>query len=187
MHRPLSAAVLALSLIALGGFAAAAATTDVNVEIVTSAGTMEVALDPVRAPNTTKNFLRLVDAKFYDGGTFFRAVPGFVIQGGNRPREKDDDPSIKLEAPVNTGVHNLNGTIAMARTPRSGFREVGVLSRRRRSGASRRHRRAVGLCRLRARDEERRTHREDRAHARRGAGAARSRQDHSHPARSVSS
>ena len=73
--------------IALGAqfvVAAPAAAVDVNVAIVTTAGTIEVALDPVHTPITTKNFLAYVDKKFFDGGTFFRAVPGFVIQGGEQ-------------------------------------------------------------------------------------------------------
>ena len=87
-----------------------------SVAIVTSAGTIDVVLDPVHAPITTKNFLALVDRKFYDGGTFFRAVPGFVIQGGNKTRETDSDKTIPLETPLKTGVKNGDGAIAMART-----------------------------------------------------------------------
>ena len=94
----------------------AAAPSGPQVAIVTSAGTIDVVLDPVHAPITTKNFLSLVDRKFYDGGTFFRAVPGFVIQGGNKARETDHDKMIPLETPLKTGVKNLDGSIAMART-----------------------------------------------------------------------
>jgi cyclophilin family peptidyl-prolyl cis-trans isomerase len=114
MRRSLLAIVLA----ALFGtpLAAVAAPSDVNVEIVTNLGTIDVALDPVHAPVTVKHFLHYVDTKFYDGGSFFRAVPTFVIQGGNRAREKDDDPAIKLESPLKTGVRNVDGAIAMART-----------------------------------------------------------------------
>lgn len=95
---------------------ARAASGNVQVAIVTNMGTIDVALDPAHAPITVKNFLRLVDRHFYDGGTFFRAIPGFVIQGGNKGRESDRDQPIRLEAPAQTGVHNLDGSIAMART-----------------------------------------------------------------------
>jgi cyclophilin family peptidyl-prolyl cis-trans isomerase len=94
----------------------AAVPPDVRVRIVTSKGDIVVALDPSRAPKTTANFLHFVDSKFYDGGTFFRAVPGFVIQGGNQPREKPADPTVSLEPPASTGVHNTDGAISMART-----------------------------------------------------------------------
>ncbi len=95
---------------------AGAAPAAPKVAIVTSAGTIDVVLDPVHAPITTKNFLDLVDHKFYDGGTFFRSVPGFVIQGGNKTRETDHDKTIVLETPLKTGVKNVDGSIAMART-----------------------------------------------------------------------
>jgi peptidyl-prolyl cis-trans isomerase A (cyclophilin A) len=95
---------------------ARAASGPPHIAIVTSLGTIDVELDPVHAPVTTKSFLHLVDGKFFDGGTFFRSVPGFVIQGGNKTRESDRDVTIPLEAPAKTGVHNVDGAIAMART-----------------------------------------------------------------------
>lgn len=52
----------------------AAQSSVITVVIETSAGVIEVALDPVRAPMTTANFLRYVDAGMYDGGRFHRAV-----------------------------------------------------------------------------------------------------------------
>jgi peptidyl-prolyl cis-trans isomerase A (cyclophilin A) len=88
----------------------------IQIAIVTNQGTINVALDPVHAPVTTKNFLHYVDVKFYDGGTFFRAIPGFVIQGGNKSRELPNDRPIVLEAPIKTGVRNTDGAISMART-----------------------------------------------------------------------
>jgi peptidyl-prolyl cis-trans isomerase A (cyclophilin A) len=89
---------------------------EVRVAIVTDRGEIDVALDPVHAPATVKNFLRYVDAKFYDGGTFFRAIPGFVIQGGDKARESSDYPPIPLEPPLRTHVYNKDGAISMART-----------------------------------------------------------------------
>jgi cyclophilin family peptidyl-prolyl cis-trans isomerase len=54
-------------------------------------GEIEVELYPQLAPSTVKNFLRLVENGFYEGTTFHRVVPGFMIQGGD-PNSKDDDP-----------------------------------------------------------------------------------------------
>jgi peptidyl-prolyl cis-trans isomerase A (cyclophilin A) len=93
-----------------------AASDPPQIAIVTSLGTIDVELDPAHAPVTVKNFLNLVDHKFFDGGTFFRSVPGFVIQGGNKARETDRDTPIALEGPAKTGLRNLDGAIAMART-----------------------------------------------------------------------
>lgn len=86
-----------------------------RVRIVTTAGTIVVVLDPKRAPKTVANFLHYVNTRFYDGGSFFRAVPGFVIQGGNKPKEKPSDPKIPLETPLATGIRNTDGAISMAR------------------------------------------------------------------------
>jgi peptidylprolyl isomerase len=48
----------------------------------TSMGTMVIALDAVKAPNTVNNFVFLARYHYYDGLTFHRVINGFVIQGG---------------------------------------------------------------------------------------------------------
>lgn len=60
--------------------------------IVTKKGEIVLHLYPQVAPKTVENFVKLSKEKFYDGVTFHRVVPGFVIQGGD-PLSKDDDPS----------------------------------------------------------------------------------------------
>ena len=102
-----------------GGSPAAAVTPppgSPQVRIVTTEGTIVVMLDPAHAPVTVANFLKYVDAKFFNGGTFFRVIPGFVIQGGNQAKESSSDRPIALEDPKATGVYNVDGAIAMART-----------------------------------------------------------------------
>jgi cyclophilin family peptidyl-prolyl cis-trans isomerase len=120
-RSPFSAFLLALftmvGVLATGSLPAGAAGGDVSIAIVTNLGTIEVALDPVHAPVTVKNFLHYVDSKFYDGGSFFRAVPMFVIQGGDKARETAADRPISLEPPLKTGLKNVDGAISMARTP----------------------------------------------------------------------
>jgi peptidyl-prolyl cis-trans isomerase A (cyclophilin A) len=96
--------------------AANASVSHDRVEIVTQYGKIVIALDRKHAPKTVANFLHYVDRHFYDGGSFFRAVPGFVIQGGNKPHESPDDPKLTLETPLTTGVRNTDGAISMART-----------------------------------------------------------------------
>jgi cyclophilin family peptidyl-prolyl cis-trans isomerase len=88
-----------------------------RVRIVTAEGTIVASLDPVRAPKTVKNFLKYVDAKFYDGGAFFRAIPGHVLQGGNKAKESPQNIPIVLEDPKDTGLRNIDGALAMARMP----------------------------------------------------------------------
>jgi peptidyl-prolyl cis-trans isomerase A (cyclophilin A) len=98
----------------------------VRVLIQTDAGDVEVELDTKAAPNTVANFLKYVDAKFYDGGRFHRTVTPTnqpdntvkieVIQGGPNPaRAKDDFPPIKLERTRDTKLAHKDGIISMAR------------------------------------------------------------------------
>jgi peptidyl-prolyl cis-trans isomerase A (cyclophilin A) len=102
---------------ALGPLAGPASAEDgIPIAIVTDRGRIDAVLDPVHAPVSTKNFLAYVDRGFYKGGTFFRAVPGFVIQGGNQGRESATDRPIPLEPPSKTGLKNVDGALAMART-----------------------------------------------------------------------
>ena len=45
-------------------------------------GVIDLELDAQAAPITVENFLKLVNDGFYDGLTFHRIIPGFMIQGG---------------------------------------------------------------------------------------------------------
>jgi cyclophilin family peptidyl-prolyl cis-trans isomerase len=86
--------------------------------VKTSMGDIKIELWPDKAPVTVKNFLRYVDEGFFDGLTFHRVVPGFVIQGGGFSPDMQQKPTyqpIKNEAAGD--VKNLRGTLSMARTP----------------------------------------------------------------------
>ena len=95
-----------------------APTAPVRVTITTSAGPITVALDAAHAPVTTANFLRYIDAKRFDGITFYRAMtvaPGIgLIQGGQRDPRKLYPP-IAHEPTSATGLSHGDGTISMAR------------------------------------------------------------------------
>jgi peptidyl-prolyl cis-trans isomerase A (cyclophilin A) len=100
---------------------AGAAEEDDNPQVVfeTTAGPITIELDRVKAPITVENFLKYVDSGYYDGLTFHRVIPGFMIQGGgldDQMREKTEGarPPIKNEA--SNGVSNKRGTLSMART-----------------------------------------------------------------------
>ena len=83
-------------------------------------GIIKLALDASAAPNTVKNFLSLADKGYYDGLTFHRIIPGFMIQGGCPDGTGMGGPgySIKGEFAAN-GVKNplkpKRGVISMAR------------------------------------------------------------------------
>ena len=59
-----------------------AAGKPVLVRIETTRGNIDLALDPVKAPVTVKNFLAYVDQGGYNGTIFHRVIKGFMIQGG---------------------------------------------------------------------------------------------------------
>ncbi len=83
----------------------------------TSMGDIIIELNPSKAPITSANFLRYVDVGFYSNKIFHRVISNFMIQGGGFTPDfvqASTYPPIKLE--VNTGLSNLRGTIAMART-----------------------------------------------------------------------
>ncbi|MGH8292211.1 MAG: peptidylprolyl isomerase [Gammaproteobacteria bacterium] len=87
-----------------------------NVAIETNLGTFVVQLDRERAPLSVANFLQYVQTGFYNDTSFYRVVPGFVIQGGDYTAayaEKKTAASIPNES--GNGLSNLRGTVAMAR------------------------------------------------------------------------
>ena len=110
-------AVFALAL-SLG---VSAASTNPQVDIETTAGTIRVELYPDAAPKTVANFLEYVKAKFYDGTQFHRVIKGFMIQGGGFTGEFYQKPTrppvpIESEQSLKAGLSNVPGTLAMART-----------------------------------------------------------------------
>ncbi len=92
-----------------------------HVEIVVrDYGTIAVELDADSAPITVTNFLDLVDAKFYDGLTFHRIHPEFVIQGGDPDHNGTGGSSQKIKGEfsqngVDNSISHVRGTISMAR------------------------------------------------------------------------
>lgn len=92
-----------------------------RVALVTELGTIELELDGAHAPVSTANFLRYVDAKRFDGITFYRAMhlawgdqPNGLLQGGQRdPRRLF--PPIAHEPTSQTGLSHKAGAISMAR------------------------------------------------------------------------
>ena len=94
-----------------------AAAGNPKVEMETSKGKFVIELFAGNAPDTVKNFLNYVDAKYYDGTIFHRVIPNFMIQGGgftSDMKRKDGGAPIINEA--DNGLKNERGTIAMART-----------------------------------------------------------------------
>lgn len=67
-------------------------------------GTVKIELYPNMAPNTVANFIRLANKGFYNGLTFHRTIPNFMIQGGDKegtgtgsPRLSDLQENVKVD------------------------------------------------------------------------------------------
>lgn len=91
------------------------------VTMKTSHGTVEIELYPDVAPNTVNNFISLVQKGFYDGTTFHRIIPKFMIQGGDPKGNGSGGPgySIRGEFTSNRFKNDLKhtrGVVSMART-----------------------------------------------------------------------
>ena len=83
-------------------------------------GVIDLELDAAAAPLTVENFLNLVNEGFYDGLTFHRIIPGFMIQGGCPDGTGMGGPGwhIKGEFQKNgweNPIRHSRGVISMAR------------------------------------------------------------------------
>ena len=90
----------------------------VYVQVVTSAGSFTIELNPERAPITVAQFLKFVDQGFYAGTIFHRAIPGFIIQGGGYDVDyklKGTPPKVVNES--GNGLTNQRGPVGLARPP----------------------------------------------------------------------
>lgn len=96
----------------------AATSATVKVVMTTTAGPITIALEKDRAPVTTANFLRYVDAKRFDNITFYRSMKlpwnAGLIQAGQRDPVKLFKP-IAHEPTSQTGLSHTDGAISMAR------------------------------------------------------------------------
>lgn len=115
MFKTILLAIL-MSLPVLGS-AASNSQPNPQVVIVTNHGEITLRLFLDRAPVTVENFLAYVDSGHYKGTIFHRVIPRFMIQGGGflpDMSEKEVGPGIINES--KNKLHNVRGTIAMART-----------------------------------------------------------------------
>ena len=79
----------------------------------TPRGTIEIHLDVVQAPLTTASFIRLARRGFFNGLTFHRVVPGFVIQGGDPRGDGEGGPGYTLRCEIGERPYG-RGTVGMA-------------------------------------------------------------------------
>ncbi|GAC1354512.1 MAG: peptidylprolyl isomerase [Vulcanimicrobiaceae bacterium] len=93
----------------------AAEARESQVRIKTKKGEIVFTFFADDAPQHSAAFLKLARAGFYDGTTFHRVEPGFVIQGGDPDGNGTGGPGYQLDAEFNNNKH-LRGTVAMARS-----------------------------------------------------------------------
>jgi cyclophilin family peptidyl-prolyl cis-trans isomerase len=84
--------------------------------VATTCGEFQITLDSKRAPITGGNFKSLADQKFFDGLTFHRIEPDFVIQGGDPMGTGEGGPGYTVEETPPSDLKYTKGVVAMAKT-----------------------------------------------------------------------
>lgn len=113
--------ILFVSLILLTGCGENTQNPIVTMEIE-DYGTITIELYPNMAPNTVANFVNLIEEGFYDGLTFHRSVPGFVLQGGDPNGDGTGGPGYTIKGEFSSNGYTQNtlshirGVISMARS-----------------------------------------------------------------------
>jgi peptidyl-prolyl cis-trans isomerase B (cyclophilin B) len=93
----------------------AAEAKTLHARIHTAKGDIVFAFYPDEAPQHCAAFIKLARAGFYDGLTFHRVEPGFVIQGGDPSGNGTGGPGYQIDAEFSNLPH-IKGTVAMARS-----------------------------------------------------------------------
>lgn len=115
MKQSLSAIAILFTL----GANSAHALASTIVEFKTTSGNFSVSLNDDVAPISVANFLNYATGAAYTDSIVHRSISGFVIQGGGYNTALQSlatQPPIPLESTAITGLSNLRGTLAMART-----------------------------------------------------------------------
>jgi cyclophilin family peptidyl-prolyl cis-trans isomerase len=87
-----------------------------TVTLKTNQGTFAFDLNVKDSPNTTASFVSLVEKGFFDGLTFHRIVPDFVIQGGDPKGDGTGGPGYTTADPPPSDAAYTKGVVAMAKT-----------------------------------------------------------------------
>lgn len=85
-----------------------------KVEFKTTKGSFTMVLFPKESPKTVANFEKLVTKGFYNGLTFHRVIPGFVVQGGDPKGDGTGGPGWSIPDEHNSLKH-IPGAVAMAK------------------------------------------------------------------------
>jgi len=114
MKRFFSALLLGLT---MSAYSATDTTSmqDIRIILKTNKGAIEATLQPSAAPVTVANFLNLARRGYYDGITFHRVIPQFMIQGGDPTGSGRGGPGYRFEDEFQSGLkHDKPGIFSMA-------------------------------------------------------------------------
>ena len=81
--------------------------------MVTDKGTIHITFFDADAPGTVKNFVDLANKGFYDGLSFHRVIPNFMVQGGCPHGTGTGGPGYTINCEINQNKHQA-GTLSMA-------------------------------------------------------------------------
>lgn len=88
---------------------------DIRILLKTDKGDIEATLYASKAPVTVANFINLAQRGYYEGITFHRVIPDFMIQGGDPSGTGGGGPGYTFEDEVKTGLkHDRPGIFSMA-------------------------------------------------------------------------
>ena len=89
-------------------------------EIHTKKGVMKIEFFERDAPNTVQNFIELAEKGYYDGLTFHRVIPDFVIQGGCPKGDGTGGPGYQIDCELNgDNQYHDRGVLSMAHAGRN--------------------------------------------------------------------
>ena len=89
-------------------------------EIHTKKGVMKIEFFEEDAPNTVKNFVDLANDGYYDGLTFHRVIPNFVIQGGCPKGDGTGGPGYQIDCELDgDNQYHDRGVLSMAHAGRN--------------------------------------------------------------------
>ncbi|MBI4344053.1 MAG: peptidylprolyl isomerase [Euryarchaeota archaeon] len=86
------------------------------VSIATNKGRFRFELYTEKAPITTANFIGLAESGFYNGLTFHRYEPGFVIQGGDPQGDGTGGSEKTIPLEIHPELRHIEGAVGMARS-----------------------------------------------------------------------
>jgi peptidyl-prolyl cis-trans isomerase B (cyclophilin B) len=114
MEKGMFFSILAVAGVFLG-LASVAAAAEMSAEIETTKGKIVIALEPDKTPVTTANFVNLAQKGFYNGITFHRVIPDFMIQGGDPTGTGAGGPGYRFEDEFDPSLrHTGPGILSMA-------------------------------------------------------------------------